>query len=1265
MTYNKGKIKRESTQSRKSNPYSKDIIYDPRGQWKFPGQNTRIPGGNITMRGVNYPVVGVSDKGDIQMMYPNQEYNFPNAAYVDEFPQMQNGGPIQTGGGQNMHEVLSFQKGGQVFVRNENGKIISLDTNSDEYKKLYREGKLFSKNNNDELYKELAPVEINANHAIADELPYWNQVAQKDRNWLLKNKDANDPITRAVRERARVGYGLNGNPTYAHTAEQFGMYPFKTAQETAQMAQAAMVEGVEMIRGNEYDFSNALPSAFGEESKQRVPSQTFLKNAPGWLQVVGDIGLDPAAMFALGKTGTAKKLIGIGRSNIKRASRSIKKDFDGLIDKLPDYETAYRVEPSNFSKKIDPDLHKDFNDLTGRWYGKNEDVPFYARKAAKLDPSGNVKISALRDKVKNLDKIRGANMPIAARQLSKGPGNLEFSALAKQLNINEKQLDNLLKLDPTQSFNPNYYHPNEMIIPFKKADKLRKNPSFEGSSSDALDYVFSRSTKEEGKFLGIPRKKLPFNMDDVLPNKFKVRLANEIDNLPNKVNIKKEKLSHELPFDENDISSKEFIKRMSYVNSRVKKLNPDISDADIAKAFDIENVMDMPVSKAISDRLNWAGGNLLGRNNLEKVKKFTEWETLALKKQIEKIKNPHLKKIAKTSPQYTEDILKHSANPTVSNEKFIDNLIKRTNTFKRSTQKDLDLEQMLEIKGGGLDFKGRKRIDVEGNSKSGNYGSYNYKFEPSNEFIQKIEKLPLSEKWANRMPTEYGKGVRNDVGMHTANTENYSNFLNVRTKRSYLQNKDYVPQEVYIRRYDLDQLPKGLFERNEHRVFTAGTDGKKLEGFNVSKISNADIDKTLFTKGYKQGGFITAQDYQNGGDIENEWKGLEEWFTASDNLDAQRNDYNQEFSRVQNVRNEIPKHILINEDMNDLRKFIYQDGGPSPEQMQQMEQQQMQQQQQSPEFTEQDQQVFAGFMETLPPEIQQAGEILIEIWMQLGKPPQATPEDVQLIGEALASIEQPNQQMPPEAMAQQQAMQQQGAPQGMPPQEMMQQMPPQGMMQNGREVSANININGDFSTVSGDDGTLYNIPRRFQNKNMHYRVNPDSTQKRFFKTNQDRMSNFKRAFTPKDKREPFVQQGVYNFQDGGAQPYIPNNIMNAAFADDFYMNGGSYQYGGGDEISRLEPMSPGYINQYPQNIEQSYTTPERRAIENYGYEMKAAEQRKFGQRRGPIKRAGENFVNAMDIIDGNYQNGGDYQDMELSDAEIADLRAQGYQVDEY
>ena len=69
-------------------------ILDPRGQWAHPGKVTRIPGSDITMQGVPYPVYGVGSNGQEQMMYPEQEYNFGSASYVDEYPMMQSGGSV-------------------------------------------------------------------------------------------------------------------------------------------------------------------------------------------------------------------------------------------------------------------------------------------------------------------------------------------------------------------------------------------------------------------------------------------------------------------------------------------------------------------------------------------------------------------------------------------------------------------------------------------------------------------------------------------------------------------------------------------------------------------------------------------------------------------------------------------------------------------------------------------------------------------------------------------------------------------------------------------------------------------------------------------------------------------------------------------------------------------------------------------------------------------------------------------------------------------
>jgi hypothetical protein len=63
------------------------IIKDDMGQWAHPGEITEIGSNQITMEGVPYPVLGISDTGDTQMMYPGEEYNYDGES-VTEIPMM-------------------------------------------------------------------------------------------------------------------------------------------------------------------------------------------------------------------------------------------------------------------------------------------------------------------------------------------------------------------------------------------------------------------------------------------------------------------------------------------------------------------------------------------------------------------------------------------------------------------------------------------------------------------------------------------------------------------------------------------------------------------------------------------------------------------------------------------------------------------------------------------------------------------------------------------------------------------------------------------------------------------------------------------------------------------------------------------------------------------------------------------------------------------------------------------------------------------------
>ena len=67
------------------------VIEDDRGQWAHPGEVTKINSNNITMKGVNYPVLGVSDTGDTKMMQPGVENYTYDGSSVTEYPMAKDG----------------------------------------------------------------------------------------------------------------------------------------------------------------------------------------------------------------------------------------------------------------------------------------------------------------------------------------------------------------------------------------------------------------------------------------------------------------------------------------------------------------------------------------------------------------------------------------------------------------------------------------------------------------------------------------------------------------------------------------------------------------------------------------------------------------------------------------------------------------------------------------------------------------------------------------------------------------------------------------------------------------------------------------------------------------------------------------------------------------------------------------------------------------------------------------------------------------------
>jgi len=66
------------------------VIKDDKGQWDHPGEITEINSNDITMEGVPYDVLGVSDTGDTKLMKPGKNYKFKGKK-VTEYPMAKNG----------------------------------------------------------------------------------------------------------------------------------------------------------------------------------------------------------------------------------------------------------------------------------------------------------------------------------------------------------------------------------------------------------------------------------------------------------------------------------------------------------------------------------------------------------------------------------------------------------------------------------------------------------------------------------------------------------------------------------------------------------------------------------------------------------------------------------------------------------------------------------------------------------------------------------------------------------------------------------------------------------------------------------------------------------------------------------------------------------------------------------------------------------------------------------------------------------------------
>ena len=180
-----------------------------------------------------------------------------------------------------------------------------------------------------------------------ERLPYYDTLTSDQRqhlNDVRLGKVPQSKIFDAIVMQGREGYGIGNNPTYMQSVHDFATalptLAGKGILETLTIPQATLVEGIEAAKGNPYNFKNVLPTADKNLfSNQRFPSNTFLQDAPlGW-QIAGDIGIDPAAIFGLGKLGQ----LGVRSLNAAARNRKLATTLSSAMDDALTTPTNYNT----------------------------------------------------------------------------------------------------------------------------------------------------------------------------------------------------------------------------------------------------------------------------------------------------------------------------------------------------------------------------------------------------------------------------------------------------------------------------------------------------------------------------------------------------------------------------------------------------------------------------------------------------------------------------------------------------------------------------------------------------------------------------------------------------------------------------------------------------------------------------------------------------------------------------------------------------------
>jgi len=449
MSYNKKALRVDLGKYYKPNPYKKDMNTDPAGLWKFDGP-VKVPNYGsedmeITMDNVNVPVMGIASTGQQQMMMPWQQYTFPGADYVNEYPIMKVGGipelPLNAGrrayhawGYTNNDFIVNRQEGGpyntqltpeewEKQIRNVEGQIgdpsgwslddyNSLQNTLDQYRSWREntpEGQAVIDSHNQEGEYDIP---------VPEHLQDYTNAVMKSR--LAYANEFGNPAAKRMVNIPDNPYQFEDGNTGTHFMTSMDNYAVPQIQE----------ENNELVYGN-YDPDSNEAIRFDNEADAQYFARNYKDVSPGFIEAK----LTPEEIEQYRQGGYIVEELPKAQTGKATYADSLSLYNNALQQK------AYynKLRPYYKSIKVDPYFYETFSDIKRL----EKEHLTYNNLAEALGESN------LLDKVKS--KIKSNKDPNKAYLLDMITGALDLNAPMLEYNANIKP-QGKIEYEPKQAF---------------------------------------------------------------------------------------------------------------------------------------------------------------------------------------------------------------------------------------------------------------------------------------------------------------------------------------------------------------------------------------------------------------------------------------------------------------------------------------------------------------------------------------------------------------------------------------------------------------------------------------------------------------------------------------------------------------------------------------------------------------------------------------------------------------------------------------------